>query len=431
MVRRTSLSFFVAVALVLAGLACGTACASSRALEFAEDNGGITLPDGFRAVVVADKLGRARHLTVRDNGDVYVALRRPSKGGGIVALRDTDGDGVADVSKRFGEVGGTGIRIHKGYLYFASVLKVYRFRLRDGQLLPETPPEVVAEGFPEQGQHADKPIAFDENGGLYVNVGAPSNACQRQTRTEGSPGMDPCPQLERHGGIWRFEDDEMEQTQMEDGVHFATGIRQAVAMNWNPLADKLYVVQHGRDQLHSMWPDMFTIEQNAKLPAEEFLLVEKGDNFGWPYCYYDHFKGKRVLAPEYGGDGEKVGRCDRYKEPIMAFPAHWAPNDLMFYTDSQFPERFRGGAFIAFHGSWNRAPLQQRGYRVCYVPFDGEKPAGDDYETFADGFAGTETIQSPVDARWRPMGLAQGPDGSLYIADSRKGRIWRVVYTGK
>ena len=396
-------------------------------LAFAPDEGGITLPEGFRAVVVADHLGRARHLTVRDNGDLYVALRRPRDGGGIVALRDTDGDGRADVTRRFGEVGGTGIRVRNRYLYFASVDTVYRYPLADGKLLPAGDPEVIVRGFPAQGQHADKPIAFDPEGGLYVNVGAPSNACQKRTRTPGSPGQDPCPELERHAGIWRFEADTPDQTQTDDGVHFATGIRQSVAMRWNPLVDELYVVQHGRDQLNTLWPEHFTDKDNARLPAEELLLVQKGDNFGWPYCYYDPFQERRILAPEYGGDGQKVGRCDRFEEPIMAFPAHWAPNDLLFYTASAFPERYHGGAFIAFHGSWNRAPLPQRGYKVGFVPFDGKKPSGK-YEVFADGFAGEEVIRRPADARWRPMGLAQGPDGSLYVADSQRGRIWRVVY---
>jgi glucose/arabinose dehydrogenase len=192
----------------------------------------------------------------------------------------------------------------------------------------------------------------------------------------------------------------------------------------------LYVVQHGRDQLHSLWPDLFTEEQNAELPAEEFLLVEKGDDFGWPYGYYDPIQGKRVLAPEYGGDGVKVGPCEQFEDPILAFPAHWAPNDLMFYEGTQFPEKYRGGAFIAFHGSWNRAPLPQKGFKVVFVPFEGKLPQGK-WDIFADGFAGTQVVRSVRDARYRPMGLAEGPDGSLYIADSKVGRIWRILYTGE
>ena len=416
-----------ATALLAALLTCG-ACGqadSPGGPAFAEDNGGITLPEGFRAVVVADRLGRARHLAVRENGDIYVALRRPSGGGGIVALRDTDGDGRADVIRRFGEHGGTGIRMHKGHIYFATVSSVLRYRLKPDELLPDPTPEVIVTGFPEQREHADKPVAFDDRGGLYVNVGAPSNACQQRKRTRRSPGQDPCPHLERHAGIWRFEDERPGQTQAE-GEHYATGIRQCIAMAWNHPAGELYAVQHGRDQLHSLWPDRFTVEQNAKLPAEEFIIVKRGSDFGWPYGYWDHFQEKRVLAPEYGGDGEKVGRCDRFDEPIMSFPAHWAPNDMMFYTGAQFPARYRNGAFIAFHGSWNRAPLPQAGFKVVFVPFEESMPSGD-WEVFADGFAGQEVVERPADAEFRPMGLAQGPDGSLYVSDSQRGRIWRIL----
>lgn len=405
------------------------ALAQPADLAFAHDNGGITLPEGFRAVVVADNLGPARHLAVRDNGDIYVALRKPGDGGGIVALRDVDADGKADEIRRFGKEGGTGIRIHKEHLYFATVSSVLRYRLKPDDLLSDATPEIIATGFPEQRQHADKPVVFDNEDGLYVNVGAPSNNCQVRDRRPGSPGVDPCPELERYAGIWRFNDEKIGQTQ-EKSEHFATGIRQCIAMAWSSKANALYAVQHGRDQLHSLWPNLFTVEQGAELPAEEFLLVKRGSNFGWPYGYWDHLQGKRVLAPEYGGDGKEAGRCDQYDKPILAFPGHWAPNDLMFYVGSQFPEKYRDGAFIAFHGSWDRAPLPQGGFKVVFVPFRDNLPSGD-WETFADGFAGKEVVRSISDARFRPMGLAQGPEGSLYISDSQAGRIWRVVWVGE
>ncbi|MEE9166996.1 MAG: PQQ-dependent sugar dehydrogenase [Candidatus Neomarinimicrobiota bacterium] len=398
-------------------------------LECDNDNGGIQLPDGFCAFVIADSLGRTRHLTVNENGDIYVALRRPTQEGGIIALRDTTGNGRADIIDGFGEAGGTGIDIHNGYLYFGSDTAVVRYRLVEGELLPVTPPETVVTGFPVQDQHAVKPFAFDGDGWMYVNVGAPSNACQEETRIPESPGLDPCPQLERHGGIWRFEVERLGQTQVSHGHIFASGIRNAVAIAWNPLSHYLYVVQHGRDQLNALWPNIYTAEQNAELPAEEFLLVKEGSNFGWPYCYYDQIQEKKVLAPEYGGDGNMTGRCDEFDKPIMAFPGHWAPNDVLFYTGDHFPQQYHGGAFIAFHGSWNRAPLPQQGYKVVFVPFDGQLPSGE-WEIFADGFAGMERITWPDQVRSRPMGLAQGPDGSLYISDSVEGKIWRVIYRG-
>lgn len=391
-----------------------------------ETNSEIEVPEGFSISVFAQDLGRARHLVVRDNGDIYVALRSAEDGKGIVALRDEDGDGTADRIERFGDHVGTGIDIFQGYLYFGSDSAIYRYPLVDGELLPRDEPELIVNGFPEQGQHAVKPFAFDNEGNIYVNVGAPSNACQEQMRTPGSAGMDPCPQLERQAGVWRFDADHAGQSQTEDGHRYASGIRNSVAIAWNPVDEHVYVVQHGRDQFYQLWPDYYTVEESAILPAEEFFRLTDGADFGWPYCYYDQRQEKKVLAPEYGGDGELVGRCDQFDSTIVAFPGHWAPNDLIFYTGSTFPEQYRNGAFIAFHGSWNRAPLEQAGYLVAFVPFENGEPSGE-WERFATGFPQTEEIKSPSDAQYRPMGLAQGPEGALYISDSQTGKIWKVT----
>ena len=201
-------------------------------------------------------------------------------------------------------------------------------------------------------------------------------------------------------------------------------------MDWNPVDENLYVVMHGRDDLHLLWPEKFTPWQSAVLPAEEFQRVKEGSDFGWPYCYYDQMQKKKVLAPEYGGDGKIIGRCSQCQDPVMGFPGHWAPNDLLFYRGDQFPDHYKNGAFIAFHGSTNRGPYPQAGYFVCFVPFKNGEPTGE-WEVFADGFAGTDTIVSTGDAHFRPMGLAVGPDGSIYVSDSRKGKIWRIMYKGE
>ncbi|MCI0400930.1 MAG: sorbosone dehydrogenase [Gammaproteobacteria bacterium] len=395
------------------------------------DNGGLNLPEGFCAPVVADNLGFVRHLTVNDNGDIYLALRHHRLNlGGIMALRDTIGDGKVDLIERFGEVPGIAINVRRGYLYFGTDNAVLRYDLQDGALVPTEPPELIVGGFPEQSIHSAKSFAFGNAGWMYVDIGAPSNACQQKDRGSGSPGLDPCPLLARQGGIWRFRADQIGQTQEKDGYRYASGIRYAVAIAWNPVSQSLYVVQHGRDELNQLWPGFYTVQQGAELPSEEFLLVEKDSVFSWPYCYYDQIKRQRVLAPEYGGDGRAVGRCSQYPDPIIAFPGHYGPNDLMFYTGDQFPEHYRDGAFIAFHGSYNRAPLEQAGYQVVFVPFDGALPVGE-WELFADGFAGGKRIDNPEDAEYRPTGLAQGPDGSMYISDSVQGRIWRVLYRGQ
>lgn len=394
--------------------------------KYAQDNGGIILPDGFQAIVVTDSVGPARHIAIRDNGDIYVALRSQKNGGGIAAMRDTDGDGIADQVQYFGEAAGTGIDIHDGYLYYSSNTEVFRVPL-DDNLVPAGKPETVISGFPEQKQHASKPFTFDGSGHIYVTVGGPSNACQEEMRTKESPGMNPCPQLELHGGVWRFSADKTNQTQEADGHRYATGIRNAVALDWNFDANALYAVQHGRDQLSTLWPQYYNDEQNAQLPSEDFLMLEDGADFGWPYTYYDGQKNQRMVAPEYGGDGEMTAEEGKYEDPLLAFPGHWAPNDMVFYDGDQFPDNYLHGAFIAFHGSWNRAPEPQAGYNVAFVPMSGKSPSAD-YEVFADGFSGKDSFTSPSDAISRPTGLAVGPDGSLYVTDSVKGKIWRIMY---
>lgn len=416
------------VTVILASCAPGAETAGSNPAnpQCAQGNAGLQLPDGFCALVVADGLGRARHLAVAPNGDIFVAPRqsRTDSVGGVVALRDTTGDGVADVRVRFGDVGGTGIALRGGYLYFAPNWGVLRYPLPSGQLRPSGPPDTIVSGLPDTGNHTAKSLAFGPDGALYVNHGSASNACQVQTRTAGSPGQDPCPELQVRAGIWRYDANKVGQT-LADGVHFATGIRNAVGLTYQD--GQLYATQHGRDQLFQLWGDLYSEQQSAELPAEELLRVDQGDDFGWPYCYYDQNLDQLVLGPEYGGDGKNVGRCADKKGPIAAFPGHWGPDGLLFYTGTQFPSRYRGGAFIAFHGSWNRAPLPQAGYNVTFVPFQNGQASGD-YEVFADGFAGEQ--KDPRNAAHRPSGLAQGPDGSLYVSDDTGGTIFRILYRG-
>jgi glucose/arabinose dehydrogenase len=388
------------------------------------DNGGIHLPAGFCAVVAANNIGEARHATVAANGDLYVALMN----GGVAALHDSKGDGHFDIVEKFGEGSATGIELRNGYLWVAKMNSVERYKMTPGQLKPVGQPEVVVSGIPGVRQHGDKGIAFDGKGYLYVNVGAPSNACQEKDRTKLSPGMEPCPILEKNAGIWRFSETKLGQTQA-DGVKYATGMRQMPAIAWH--GGNLYVVMNSRDQLDVLWPGKFTAEENANRPAEPMYRVDKqGDNFGWPYCFYDYLNNKLLLQPEYGGDGKIVGRCSEFKLPIVAFPAHWAPVAAMFYTGTQFPEKYRNGAFIAFHGSWNRAPYAQEISNVTFQPFEGKNPSGK-FEIFASGFAGKDKIMNSNEALSRADGVAQAPDGSLYITESQKGKIWHVFYRGK
>lgn len=390
------------------------------------DNAQLMLPEGFSALKVADSVGTARHLVVNSNGDVFVKLRDPKEGSGIIMLSDEDGDGKAETQTGFGNYGGTGITLKDSYLYASSNTDVFRYQLDEKQrvLNPDLPDTIIT-GLIDRRQHNSKSLAVDNEDNIYVNIGAFSNACQETDRTKGSPGMTPCPVLDSAGGIWRFNANLPKQT-YENGSRYATGLRNVVGLDWNPQANMLFVMQHGRDMLHDLFPDLYDTKTSAELPAEAMYSVEEGDDFGWPYIYYDHIQKKKILSPEYGGDGKKVGG-ENAKDPIMSFPAHIAPNALLFYTGEMFPERYRNGAFIAFHGSWNRAPEKQEGYLVAFAPFTDGKPTGE-WEIFADGFAGTNEVISPGDARHRPCGLAQGPDGSLYVSDDAGGSIYRIIY---
>ena len=199
---------------------------------------------------------------------------------------------------------------------------------------------------------------------------------------------------------------------------------------WNASQIALYSVIHGRDSLDTLFPALYNAQDNATRQAEEFHKIVDGGDFGWPYTFFDIKLGKRVLAPEYGGDAKKEPEAGKYPDPLVAFPAHWAPNDLLFYSGKNFPQQYRDGAFIAFHGSWNRAPEPQAGYKVVFQPMKDGKPSGA-YEVFADGFAGEMKDNNPSNAKYRPVGLAVGPDGSLYVSDSQKGRIWKISYRAK
>ncbi len=428
----------IAVITLVIGVLFITSC---RNKEFSipktdPDNGGLFLPDGFGALVVADSVGPTRHLAVNDNGDIYAKLRISKGDSGNVALRDTNNDGRADIVQRFGDYPNDGsfateMRIHNGYLYFSSELVVYRQKLIPPNLIPDGKPEIILKDHHPLQWHNAKSLAFDKDGGMYVTFSAPTNVCEIWLSVPGysTPviqGQYPCPQLNDQAGIWRFDADKLGQSQA-DGQLFATGLRSVVAISWNDDDNSLYAVLHGRDWLHNNAPHLYSDWQNAVLPAEELLNIKEGDNYGWPYSYYDPFKNKRIVSSEFGGNG--VQEAPGFIDPIMALPAHWAPNDMLFYKGDQFPDRYKEGAFIAFHGSTNRTPYPQAGYIVAFIPFKDGEPK-DRWEVFADGFAGVDVIADVSQAKYRPMGLSEGPDGSLYVSESKNGKIWRIIFTG-
>lgn len=391
-----------------------------------KDNAGLKLPLGFGALKVAETGVRARHLTVTPQGDIYIKQAKDAPDGKSIVVYHEGADGRATFKTSFATYGGTGIYIKNGYLYASSNTEVFRYKLDpNNQVINPKQPERIITGLRMGNEHETKSIVLDNAGNIYVNIGAYSNSCQEQDRQPGSMGIPGCPILEQAGGIWEFKADKPDQT-YKDGIRYTTGLRNVVGLDWNQQLNQLFVMQHGRDQLHSIFPAMYTEEQSALLPAECMYALKNGDNAGWPFMYYDEFQHKKILAPEYGGDGKKEADS-KFIDPVVAFPGHLAPNGLLFYTGNMFPAKYKNGAFIAFHGSWNRAPQPQAGYFVVFQPFKDGKPSGD-WEVFADNFAGSPEKVASGRADHRPCGLAQGPDGSLYVSDDSKGTIYRIVY---
>ena len=416
------------------GQASGQACPN--------DDTGLTLPPGFCATVFADGIGHARHMVAAPSGVLYVNTwsgryygNSPTHAGGfLVALQDKTGAGKADVSDRFGETiqsggaGGTGIGIYNGHVYAEINDRIVRYSLPTGptgSIVPSGSAETVVSGLPLGGDHPMHPFIIDSQGTMYVDVATATNACQLKNRTLRSPGANPCTELETRGGVWRYDANKTNQT-FSTAERFATGIRNAEGFAIDP-EGRVFVTQHGRDQLYANWPEFYKPDQEATLPAEELMLLKPQGDYGWPECYYDSFVQKLVLAPEYGGDGKKIGECANKLAPAADFPAHWAPNAMVRYDQKQFPDRYRSGVFIAFHGSWDRAPYPQGGYNVVFQPLAGDRGSGQ-CEVFADGFAGA--VKTPAKALYRPSGLAVGPDGSMYVSDDIRGRIYRIVYRG-
>jgi glucose/arabinose dehydrogenase/mono/diheme cytochrome c family protein len=421
---------------------CGTTSAipATAAAGCPETHTGITLSPGFCATVFADNIGHARHLVVSPAGVVYVNTwsgvyynSDPVRAGGfLVALQDTKGAGRADVIKRFGEsksdgaAGGTGIGLYNDALYAEVNDRIMRYPLSSSEVVPSRRASPIVSGLPITGDHPMHPFIIDAKGSLFVDLGTATNACEEKNRVPNSRGRIPCTEKETRGGAWRYDANKTGQ-HFSAAERYATGIRNGEGFAIDAHG-RLFATQHGRDQLAEDWPQYYKFGTGPELPAEEIVQLESGHDYGWPECYFDGRQKKLVLGPEYGGDGgKKVGICATRTPPVAFFPAHWAPNALLIVSTTALPPVYRNGAFIAFHGSWNRAPAPQGGYNVVFQPMRDGKASGQ-FIVFADGFAGA--VKEPGRAAFRPSGLAEGPDGALYISDDWHGRIWRVTYQG-
>jgi glucose/arabinose dehydrogenase len=394
-----------------------TSCKTTQTVKQVKLETNVEVPEGFTVELIGRDFGSLRHIAVTDNGIIYA---NRSKEDGFLLLKDYNGDGLLDNNTVIGTARGTEVVVHKEYLYMSSNSAIYRYKLGKNQEIKETAkPELIVSGLADHKRDNAKPFVIDNASNLYVTIGSWNDPCRKEGTGE---GIMPCTILDSAGGIWKFKADLANQ-KFSDGTRYATGVKNAVAIDWNFKSNSLFAAVHGRGQFHDFYPQYYNANQSAVLPAETLYELKEGADAGWPYVYYDQFKKEKILSPEYGGDGKKTG-VENALNPLMAFPAHLGPNDLLFYTGTAFPEKYRNGAFIAFHG---QSPELKKGYFVAFVPFKDGKPSGD-WEVFADNFAGVDLASPTGPIQHRPCGLAIGPKGELYVCDDLGGSVFKISY---
>ena len=337
----------------------------------------IKLPPGFRIAVYADRVPNARQMALGPSGVVFVGSLSEGK---VYAVVDTDGDHKADQVHVLAEKLDmpSGIAFKDGVLYVAAVSRVLRFPDVARDLTRPPKPEVVTSAFPSDTHHGWKFILFGPDGHLYVPVGAPCNVCL-------PPGA-------LHATITRID--------VAGGRPevVARGVRNSVGFDFAPDTGTLWFTDNGRDWLGDNQP-----------PDELNRLTKAGEHFGFPFCH-----GQGIRDPDFN-----AGRsCDEFTAPARALGPHVAALGMRFYTGRMFPEEYRGGIFIAEHGSWNRSnPI---GYRVTFVKVQDGRAVS--YETFAEGWL------KGLLARGRPADVLVMPDGALLVSDDKAGRIYRISY---
>lgn len=333
------------------------------------------LPQGFAVNVFAENLGGVRYLALGPDGAVYASR---SGSGTIVRLPDHDGDGAADsVVTVLGDLDYPfGIAFRGDTMYFAEETAVKR--LDPGAGTPVT----LVPGLPADG-HRTRTIAFGPDGRMYVSVGSSCNVClEADSFRAAIAQFDP-------GG--------------SGGRIFATGLRNSVGLAFHPATGELWATNNDRDNIGP------TSAVTDDLPPERINIIKDGVWYGWPQCW---LPGER--NPEYAGTD-----CSDVEPPAITFQAHSASLGIRFYTGTAFPSDYRGDAFVAYHGSWNRTV--PTGAKVVRVQVQNGRPV-----TIDDFVIGWQLSDG---SRWgRPVDVLPVGDGSLLISDDSGGRIWRVSY---
>lgn len=409
------------------------ACLSALAAPaWADEPDNIHLPQGFHATVVADHLGVLRHLAFRDNDNLYVSTQWNNTGtsGDLIAIH-LDKNRVADKTVHFGVMGGgTGIRVYKDALYAASLARIYRYSFHGKDLVPISEPVIVLDGMPATRLTA-RGLAFDNKGNMYVSAGSVPQVDWCADPAAPKTGLAHCPILDVRSGIWRFPANKLNQD-FKNGERFGTGIRDMAALSWSPADGALYGIMHGRDNTNKGFPNAVTPAEDDAI-SDEMHKVTAGTDFGWPYTYWDGVRGKRIVGVEYTGNNNTEAPAGKYSTPVEAFHPRSSPLDLVFHDGKNVPAKYKDGAFITRHGAGSIGPNRpngNNGFDVVFLPF-GKNGKSGPLEDFATGFAGPNVAdRTGAKAKFRPVGVTEAPDGSLYVTDSQAGRIWRIAYTG-
>ncbi|HEY2773316.1 MAG TPA: PQQ-dependent sugar dehydrogenase [Candidatus Binatia bacterium] len=341
----------------------------------------LVVPPGFSATVYAQGLSGPRFLTFGPDGRLYVAESGKNR---IVALHDSRGNGVGDEVREFAASVPSPHSVvwHDGKLYAGVPTGVIELEDRDGDGKADRR-RVLIDDYATEG-HSTRTVLFLNDGRMLVSVGSSCNVCKENDPRRASIVVYDGPGEGKKG----------------ERV-FARGLRNAVGLAFEPVTGELWATCNGRDWL------------GDDLPPDTVDIVHEGDDFGWPRC-----NAGDLVDPDFGGPGS----CSGVAQPAIKLQAHSAPLGLAFYTGTKFPPEYRGDLFVAFHGSWNRSV--PTGYKVVRVHMQDGKVAGP-VEDFATGFAN----EGATRVFGRPVGLAVGPDGALYVSDDRSGFIYRIAYT--
>jgi glucose/arabinose dehydrogenase len=366
-------------------------------------------PAGFSVELLATGFSGPRTIKVAPNGDLFVA---ETDEGRVRVMRSPDGPPGAHQTEVFARGLGEpfGIAFYPPgsdpqFLYVASTDRVVRFRYKSGEMKASGAAEVVVASLPDEGGHSTRDIAFSPDGkDMFVSVGSATNNAARLPKLS-LPEIRAVESRYGRGASWAFETERADVLVFDanggNRRSYANGLRNCVGLAIQPGSSNLWCTVNERDEL------------GDNLPPDFVTSVRKGAFYGWPWYYIG-------AHPDPAHAGQRSDLAHDVTLPDVLLQAHSAPLGISFYGGSQFPAEYRGDAFVALHGSWNRA--RRTGYKVIRVRFKDGRPTGE-YDDFLTGF-----VVNDRSVWGRPVGVAVTKAGALLATDDANGTIWRITY---